>query len=132
MSLENLLDDDPVPVEIATTTQDRVLAALAYFTFIPAVALLLMPSYKNKRFVRFHSLQSILLSVAVVLAAVAVRAIFFVLSAVPSVAFLIGWLAAFLVALGLFLLWVVLVVKAFQGKRFIVPLVGGIAEKQSA
>jgi uncharacterized membrane protein len=126
------LDDDPLPVEIATTTQDRVLSALAYFTFIPAVVFLLAPSYKHRRFVRFHSFQSVLLSVAVVLAAIAVRAIFFVLSVVPSVAFLVGWLASFLVALGFFLLWIVLVLKALQGKRFVLPLIERFAEKQTA
>jgi len=132
LAVGNLLEDDDPPAGTFVGMRDRVVSASAYVTFVPAAVFLLIPNYRNNRFVRFHSLQSIFLSLAVILAAVAVRVIFLALSFVPSVAFLVGWLAAFVVALAFFFLWVVLVAKTLQGEMFELPLVGKIANKQSA
>lgn len=132
MAVENLVEDENPPAGIFVGMRDRVVSASAYLTFVPAAVFLLIPNYRNNRFVRFHSLQSIFLSLAVILAVVAVRVIFLVLSFIPSVAFLIGWLAAFIVALALLFLWIVLVAKALQGEMFELPLLGKVANKQSA
>ena len=56
-------------------------SAISYFTFIPAVAFLLIPPYKDSPCVRFHAWQSILLSmvafaVDIVLGAIALLTIF--------------------------------------------------------
>jgi uncharacterized membrane protein len=40
---------------------DRGVAALAYFTFVPAAALLLLPAFRSHRFVRFHAWQSLII-----------------------------------------------------------------------
>src|SRR5271170_751339 len=40
---------------------ERAAAALAYFTFVPAAVLLLLPAHRSHRFIRFHAWQSILL-----------------------------------------------------------------------
>ena len=40
---------------------ENVAGALAYFTFIPAIVFLSRPPYKKNRFLRFHSLQCLLL-----------------------------------------------------------------------
>jgi uncharacterized membrane protein len=36
-----------------------------------------------------------------------------------------------LVGLGFFILWIVVLIKAFNGQRFKVPVVGDFAEKQA-
>jgi hypothetical protein len=46
---------------------DRILGAVAYFSFIPAVGFLVFEKFKRNRYLRFHSLQSIYLAVAAVL-----------------------------------------------------------------
>src|ERR1700675_2130066 len=38
---------------------DRVTGALAYLTFIPAVAFLFLKQYQRRTFVRFHAFQSV-------------------------------------------------------------------------
>ena len=103
-------------------------SAISYFTFIPAIALLLIPPYKDSQCVRFHAWQSILLNmvafaVEIVLGAVALLTIF-----IGTVA-----LAYTLRLLSLFwlVLWLACVIKAMNGKRLKLPLVGGIAEKFS-
>jgi uncharacterized membrane protein len=127
----NAVESGSLPARTSAGRWDPIISAIAYITFIPAAIFLLTGSVRKRGLVRFHSLQSILLWVAWVLAAVAVRVIFLILSFVPSVAFLIGWITAFVVGLAFFLMWWVLIIKALQGEMFELPLLGKIASKQS-
>jgi uncharacterized membrane protein len=107
---------------------DNAAGAVAYFTFVPAVVLLLLPSYNTNSYVRFHAWQSILLSATVIgvslllsLAVVlfVVFGAFFLIAIARLIWFL--WLA----------LWLVCVLKALNGQRFKVPIIGNMAEKQA-
>jgi len=69
------------------------------------------------KFVRFHALQSIVTFGALTAA--------FTLILVP----VIGWLFSYIVALLAFILWIILMVKAAQGKKYKLPWVGDFAEK---
>ncbi|HKS77211.1 MAG TPA: hypothetical protein VJQ82_28640 [Terriglobales bacterium] len=40
--------------------------------------------------------------------------------------------ASFIIALGCFILWLVLIVKALQGEMFELPLLGRLADRQSS
>jgi uncharacterized membrane protein len=105
---------------------DNVAGMLAYVTFIPAIIFLVTPPYNQSRFVRFHSYQSIFLFVAVVAIQVALS----VLTVVPFLIFITAPLHM-LVALGAFILWIILLLKANQGQMFKVPVIGDLAEKQA-
>src|SRR5580704_17471460 len=105
---------------------DNVAGALAYVTIIPAIVFLVMEPYNRNRFIRFHSFQSIF-------AAVAWTALWIALSIVVHMPFL-GWLTFLiwpLVSLAGFVIWVILVLKAYQGQKFKLPVIGDIAEKQA-
>ena len=93
---------------------------LAYVTFIPAIIFLLLEPYSRNRFIRFHSFQCIFLSVALFV-------IHIVLMFIP----IIGWLISLFVSLGALVLWIVLLIKAYQGQKFKVPFIGDLAEKQA-
>jgi len=101
--------------------EDRALGALAYFTLVPAVVLLLLPGFRTHRFLRFHAWQSVL-----------IWALFFVLT---FVALLLSNLAAatvfllfgILASLAMLFLWIVLSIKAWQGERFELPWFGELA-----
>ena len=99
---------------------DNVAGALAYVTIIPAIIFLLVAPYNRNRFVRFHSFQCLILAVVWV-------ALHFVIAFLPFVHFML-W--SLLGLLG-FVLWIVLLVKAYQGEKWKVPVVGDIAEKQA-
>jgi uncharacterized membrane protein len=109
------------------TPPERFAAAFAYFALIPAIIFLLLTRFKANRFVRFHSFQSIFLAVAIGLLAVALRLLFLV-SFIP---FLSAALIVAIACLGCFVLWIVLLVKAFQGRTFKLPLIGDLARKQA-
>jgi uncharacterized membrane protein len=89
----------------------------------------LVQPLKRNRFVRFHSIQSILLAVATILMAIAMRILYSVLTLIPVLGYLLAWLAVTVAVLGWVILWLVLLVKALQGETFRLPLIGNLAEK---
>ena len=102
----------------SAAVSDNVAGALAYFLF-PAIIFLLIDPYRNNRFVRFHCFQSIA---------------FAIVSMIPRLALYLPVAGLFLwpmLELALFVLWLVLLVKAFQGEKFKLPLVGEWAEDQA-
>jgi uncharacterized membrane protein len=44
---------------------------------------------------------------------------------------IIGWLIMLLLSLGLLILWILCVIKAFGGQRFKIPVIGDLAQKQA-
>ncbi len=105
---------------------DNAAGGLAYVTIIPAIVFLIVAPFNKNSYVRFHSWQSIFLAIAWF----AVDIILMILGRLPF----IGWVLVFLwplVALGFFILWVVVLIKAFNGQRFKLPLIGDLAEKQA-
>lgn len=104
---------------------DRVAGALAYLTFIPALALIFLKQYQQRKFVRFHAFQSVFFwGMVVVLLLLGLFGSTFGL--------LFVWLlVGALVGLALFFTWIVLSVKALQGEWFELPLLGTLAGQQA-
>ena len=109
--------------------KDRLMAALAYVTFVPAVLLVLIPASRRNRFIRFHAFQSILFTIATIFVAIAMWILFSVLQLIPAIGFPMAWLALAVMALGLAIVWLVLLVKALQGQSFRLPAIGNLAAK---
>jgi len=110
---------------------DNLAGALAYVTFIPAIVFLSVEPFNKSRFIRFHSLQSVLLAIALGLVGLVVKIGFAVLGLVPVVGRLIMMLVLLIVAVGCFILWIVLVIKALQRQTFKLPVIGDWAERQA-
>ena len=105
---------------------DAAAGGLAYVTIIPAIIFLIVPPYNTNPNVRFHSWQSIFLA----LAWFAVDIALIIVRMIP----ILGWLTVFLfplVGLGFLVLWIIVVIKAFNGQRFKIPVIGDFAEKQA-
>jgi uncharacterized membrane protein len=102
---------------------ERFAAALAYLTLAPGVVLLFLPPYGKSRFVRFHAWQSILLWGLFFIFTIASL---FLSNVAAAMYFL---LFGILASLAMFFLWIVLSVKAWQGERFELPLLGMLAER---
>lgn len=116
------------PVGILT---ENVAGALAYVSFVPALAFLLLDPYNKNRFVRFHSFQCIFLWVTGLLIAAVLRLLGLILYIIPVLGHLLVWLIAMVVILGAVVIWLVLVVKALQGETFKLPVIGDLAERQA-
>jgi len=108
---------------------ENLAAAIAYFTFVPAILFLAIDPYNKNEFVRYHSVQCLLVWVVAIVVAIGLKLVGLALFLIPVVGpllIVLIWVTAVLAAL---LLWLVLVVKAFQGEMFQVPLLGAIAER---
>ncbi len=105
---------------------DNVAGALAYVTIIPAIVFLVLEPFNKKRFVRFHAFQSIFFMIAWFVLEIG-------LAFVGHIPFL-GWATVLLwplVGLAGFVIWLILVLKAYQGQMFKLPVIGDMAEQQA-
>lgn len=73
---------------------------------------------KDNEFVRFHARQSILTFLPLTI-------LIFMFIWIPY----LGWVIGGLIWLLTFILWLVLMIKAYQGNKFKLPVVGNIAER---
>lgn len=99
---------------------ENLMAAVSYLLgFITGIILLLVE--KQSKFVRFHAMQSTLLFGGL-----------FVVNIVLGFIPILGWLVGLILSFVAFILWIILMWKAFQGETYKVPYVGDMAEKQLA
>ena len=98
---------------------DNVAGALAYVTIIPAIVFLVMEPYNKRPFIRFHAFQSIGLAI-----------VWFAISLILIIPIL-GWIIGFVALLALFCVWVLCIVKAYQGQMFKVPVLGNYVENMA-
>lgn len=92
------------------------MGALAYLLgFITGILFLLLE--KKSRFVRFHAMQSTILFGGIFLLNIALGFIY-----IPGVGGVVN--------LASFILWIFLMVKAFQGTYYKLPYVGEVADAQ--
>ena len=98
----------------------NVASGLAYLATILTGIIFLLTDKRPE--VRFHSVQSILFGIT-----------WLALAVLPNL-FRIGPLAILfgLARIGMFLLWIVLMIQAFQGNHFKLPILGDLAEQQAA
>ena len=75
---------------------------------------------KKNKFVRFHALQSIIVFGVLTLASI-------VLGWIPF----IGWVISTIISVLAIVLWIILMIKAYQGEKFKLPWAGDLAEKNA-
>lgn len=74
---------------------------------------------KENKFVRFHAMQSLITFLA----------LFIISLGVGSVPF-VGWFISTILAPITFILWLLLMYKAYQGEKYKLPIVGDFAERE--
>lgn len=109
----------------------NVASLLCYVcTFVTGIIFLLIE--KDNKDVRFHAWQAIFLGAAAFILQIAVAILTAILSAIAGALGSIVSLLGMVVYLGFFVVWVICMVKAYQGVRWKVPFIGDLAEKQAA
>ena len=114
--------------------ENRGLAAVAYLLGAITGIIILLVAEKEDKYARFHAMQSILLCVAT-----AVIAGILLWATLPfSVMGMHMWFinpfavivsAVWLVyTVGVMIIWVILIIKAYSGERYKLPLLGDLAE----
>ncbi|HOO12181.1 MAG TPA: DUF4870 domain-containing protein [Bacillota bacterium] len=113
-------NNNTTSVSKSSTGMSENLAALLSYVLGFITGIIFFVIEKESRFVKFHAMQSILVSAALMVLS-------FVLGFIPF----IGWIALILLGPVSFVLWVLLMVKAYKYVWFKLPVVGDIAEKQA-
>lgn len=98
----------------------NVEAAVAYL-LAPVTSAVVLVFEKENKFVRFHAMQALIFGLAVIVAQAVATAL------VPV---LIGLLLLPLVGIGAFVLWLLLMWKAYNNEEYEIPYLGKIARDQ--
>lgn len=102
---------------------ENIEAALSYFLgFLTGILFFVLE--KESKFVKFHAMQSI----AVFIALFVINMFLGIILGITVV----GLMLLPLIYLLEFILWIVLMYKAYKGEKFKLPVVGDFAEKQVA
>lgn len=122
------------PVSEVTGLPRHVAAGLAsIFTLVGGIVFLVLE--RKDRFVRFYAVQSILLGAVALMVSVAVEVVRFIFTHIPLIGSLLNgglWLVNVAFSLAWFVVYVVVIVKAFSGKEWEIPYLGQIAKRQAA
>ncbi len=111
----------------------NVAAGLSYLFSIVG-GLIFYFGEKQNRFVRFHAMQSILFSafwIVLFIVFLIVQSILYATVILTPLALVLTCLT-FLLPFAILVLWIILMVYAFQGKYFKLPVLGDYAEKYAA
>ncbi len=119
-------DQPPLPPkQTATGLEPNIAAALSYLCcWVTGLIFFLVE--KDNKFIRFHALQSLIASAACIALFIGLS----ILGMIPLVGFLI-WVVEIILGFGLMVLFIICMIKAYQGEKFRLPIVGEIAEKHA-
>jgi uncharacterized membrane protein len=109
--------------------EENLASALCYIPIIGIIFLVMEPYNKN-RTIRFHAFQSIFYAIAWIVISIVLGILGGVL-AIGLGMYAIWGLLSRLVSLALFVGWIILVYKAYQREKFLMPVIGPLAEKQA-
>jgi uncharacterized membrane protein len=107
---------------------DNFVAAVAYFSPIPAFFFLAIRHYNKRPYVRFHAWQSLVFSAFVFLFGVTMG---FVLPYLRFLGTRVLLVMFCVVSAVVFCMWLWCVIGAFRGKRCKLPLIGPWADEQA-
>jgi uncharacterized membrane protein len=103
----------------STGLDDNVAGLLSYlFGWITGLIFLLVE--KDSKFVRFHAIQSIVVFGTITVASILFRFIPF-----------IRWFLQIALSILALVLWIILMIKAYQGEKYRLPWAGDIADKNA-
>ena len=132
---------NPPPVQSgksSTGLDENVASLIAYLAgWVSGLIFFLIE--KSSRLVRFHAMQAILLNVVVVVVWIVIMIIVSILvlilgqvsSALAGIVSLLSVLLYLAAGIGTLILWVMCLIKAYQGQMYKLPIIGEYAEKFS-
>ena len=110
----------------------NVAGALAYVTIIPAILFLVMEPYNRDRFIKFHSFQCLFFAAAMFVLSIALMIVGFIFALIPVIGWLLDLVMWAVFSLGSLGLVIFLIYKAYNGEKFMVPVIGKLADQQAS
>jgi uncharacterized membrane protein len=116
----------------AAGLEENLASALCYFLgIITGVLFLVLAPYNQNRLIRFHAFQSIFLTVAWIAVHICISIISLILLPIPFLGVMFSIVLHMAAGLGIFILWLMLMYKAYNRERWVLPVIGPLAEKQA-
>lgn len=121
------------PPSTPLTTQsglgENLASALCYaLGLLTGVLFLVLEPYNRNRNIRFHAFQAIFLHIGGIAAFIGIAIIIQIIPFVGAILAAILYPAA---SFGFFVLWLALMYKAYNRERWVLPVIGELAEKQA-
>lgn len=116
----------------ASGLTDNVAGALCYLLgLITGILFLVLAPYNQNKRIRFHAFQAIFFHVGLIIVAIVFTVIASILVHVPFLGWAIDLLGWMVFSIGSLILWLMLMYKAYNNDRIVLPIVGPLAEKQA-
>ncbi len=112
------------------SNDSKLFGALAYF-FSILTGILVYLMKKDDSYARFHAMQSILTGIAIIILAIVLFIVQIILAIIPVLGWILSLLLGFVFYVGVFVLWLFLMWKAYSGEKYRLPIIGNQADKMS-
>ena len=113
----------------ASGLSDNAAAALCYVLgLVTGILFLVLTPYNQNRRIRFHAFQSIFLNVAWIVVWIAISIL---LGIIHIAGLFFGLFLMPLIGLAFFVLWIYMIISAYQGKEVVLPIIGPLAQQQA-
>ncbi len=113
--------------------QENLASALCYLLgLITGVLFLVLEPYNRNPRIRFHAFQSIFLNIALVVVAIGLSILGAVMGTIiPIIGHLMTAMVGMVIWIGSIVLWLVLLIKTYNGGKIVLPIIGPLAQKQA-
>jgi uncharacterized membrane protein len=117
------MEEEPLDQELSD--QEKVLLVFGYLGPLALVSLLT----SRREFVKWHAKQGLVLSAILALLYPVLSLVHFVMDGIWSVFGRLVEVAVWMIVLGFFVAMLVCIVRALEGERFKMPIVGDLADR---
>ncbi len=122
----------PAPTVQAAGLDENLACALCYVLgLLTGILFLVLAPYNQNRLIRFHAFQSIFLNIAWIAIYIVLSIVSLVLLPIPFLGAMLSIVLHLAAFLGFFILWLMLMYKAYNRERWVLPFIGPLAEKQA-
>jgi len=122
----------PAAVPQAAGLDENVASALCYLLgLLTGILFLVLEPYNKNRLIRFHAFQAIFFNVAWIAVLIVLSIIGFALMPIPFLGAMLSIVLHLGAWLGFLILWLMLMYKAYNRERWVLPVIGPLAEKQA-
>jgi uncharacterized membrane protein len=119
-------------VQAAPGLQENMACALCYVLgLLTGILFLVLEPYNKNRLIRFHAFQSIFVHLGSIVVFIGLMIFMGILHFIPILGSILALMLYPIAMLGFFILWLMLIYKAYNGERWVLPIIGPLAEKQA-